>query len=850
LTDALLAESEEFAEEDALLRERRGEAPVPIASAPIVAQAETPVPQTQSDFKNTNSNHTNSNHIDRSIELVSLEQYTEPGSPALRVGQGLDPTSASDQSLADLIQASAEIRTQLAQAEFAVVAALKSRGMSSDADAYGDLPADDLTMVGCGLFGENPPLKPDCIDLGLGTIRSIIHPCGMQYLAPYIDLADQFPNWISESAAAAAQSADGSSRRTTWWDQQVVTPTRPDAISIPLSIETLMVRTLANSKYLKGLADLPLIREKSTMEAIAEFDVTTFVESRFRRPSEPVGNDLTVGPGGSRRFREDDFSASAGISRKTSRGGRVELAQQVGLLTNNSTFINPRHQGNTQLKLNLTQPLLSGAGKPYNTSLIMLAKMDERIAWDQVSEQLQDYLVEVTENYWQLYLERSRLQQKHRHLQRGEAILSELEARREIDAVENQIARARAAIQTRRTELIRAKAQVRNVESQLRGLVNDPEFYASTIELIPSEAPHCTPLNLTVNDAMSQALQTRSEIDNAIQKVRAAGVRLSVAKNELLPILDVVLETYLSGLQGQNDIAGAWLDQFTVGEPSYSAGIRYEIPIGNRMAKNRHRRRRLEMRQAISQFQFEVEGLMSEVDIAVREVDTTYQEMQSRYDAMNANEVDLAYFQKRWELMPGDNRSTSFLLEDILDAQDRVASQEANFAQSQVNYAMSIVNLKRALGILMQSEQIETSRACENGLEKYEFNMFGGTTTPVETYVEQNALPLVSQTPKPQRSKAATRSLPRPTRLPVQQAAHAGIDDGVIGSQVRTSGFNSRSQLDEKIASIMGEAKPTAIAKPNTAAKPKAIGQHGAIPATKTVDPAGLRSLLGNGSKF
>jgi hypothetical protein len=266
------------------------------------------------------------------------------------------------------------------------------------------------------------------------------------------------------------------------------------------------------------------------------------------------------------------------------------------------------------------------------------------------------------------------------------------------------------------------------------------------------------------------------------------------------------------------------------------------------MAKNRHRRRRLEMRQAISQFQFEVEGLMTEVDIAVREVDTTYQEMQSRYEAMNANEADLAYFYKRWEMMPGDNRSASFLLEDILDAQDRVAAEEANFAQSQVNYAMSIVNMKRALGILMESEQIETSRACENGLEKYQFNKFGGTTSLTETHIPQEAIPMASYTKEPQRSKAVTKAVPRPIRLPVQQASSSRrIDDSVVGSQVRTSGYSAESRLNDKVARIMAAAKPKPIAKPTaseqpaTAAKPKVIGQ------SPTIESPDLRSLLGDG---
>ena len=112
------------------------------------------------------------------------------------------------------------------------------------------------------------------------------------------------------------------------------------------------------------------------------------------------------------------------------------------------------------------------------------------------------------------------------------------------------------------------------------------------------------------------------------------------------------------------------------------------------------------MRQAIRQFQFNVEQVMSEVEIAVREVEAAHREMLARYQAMLANETDLNYFEKRWELLPGDDRSASFLLEDILEAHDRLAAEESNFAQTQTNYAMAIVNLKRALGILLQTEEI------------------------------------------------------------------------------------------------------------------------------------------------
>ncbi|NNE00655.1 MAG: TolC family protein, partial [Pirellulaceae bacterium] len=618
---------------------------------------------------------------------------------------------------------------------------------------------NQVVQTRCRLLREDPPLMRECIDLGLGNISSVIHPCGLKYLSPYLGRVSLYDD--QSIAPASATTNDGEQMvalpPSGWWESSVTESNREQSTPVVLDLESLTVRTLANSKYLQGLADLPIIREKSTIEAIAEFDASTFMQSRFDRRSEPVGNELTVGPGGSRRLRENDFATSVGITRKTTTGARLNVAQEVGLFNNNSTFIDPRHQGNSRLTVNITQPLMSGRGKAYNTSLIMLAKMDERLAWDQVSEQLQDYLVEVTGAYWQLYLERARLTQKEQHLHRAQSILSEIEQRRDIDTVDNQIARARSAVHSRRSELIRARTLVKNVESRLRALVNDPGLYGAAIEVVPAEAPQIQPLNISVRDAMAQALESRSEIDEAIQKVRAAGVRLSVAKNELLPVLDLVLETYLSGLRGQDDIGRAWIDQFSVGEPSYAAGLRYEIPIGNRLAKNRHERRRLEMRQAISQFEFRVEELMSEVEIAVREVDTAYEEMTARYEAMTASQIDLEYFQKRWELVPGDNRSASFLLEDILEAQDRLAAGESNYAQTQISYAMSIVKLKRALGILMQSEEIDTRRGCDCGLPQYTFQKQAVVTSDY-------AAPVLQSAPMSQHVQESTRQQP-----PVQQ---------------------------------------------------------------------------------
>jgi hypothetical protein len=447
----------------------------------------------------------------------------------------------------------------------------------------------------------------ETIDLGLGQITSRSDTFRSRYLSHYWDRvqyyesdSDVYPDdcgircEIQDSDVAVDCNLQG------WWEDSVIENARDSTSPLAVDVEAILVRALAHSKYLRGLADLPLIRQRSTEETRAAFDVTTFLDSRMNRLDDPIGNDLTVGIGGPPRFRQNDFSTVGGVRRRTGTGALVAMQQQAGLLDNNSNFINPHYQGNARLSLNVTQPLMSGRGKTYNNSLIVLAQVDEKIAWDEVNGKLQDYVVEVTEAYWDLYLQRSRNEQHKRHVQRASEILTELEHRRSIDAVESQIARVRSDVRSRQAELLRSETMVKNVESKLRSLVNDPELYGGSVEVVPSEKPHCIPLQLSVQDAMTEALQSRNEIDQALHKVHAASVRLNVDKNELMPVLNMVLDGYLVGLRGNNNMWNAFTDQFSDADPGYTAGVVYEMPYGNRLAKNRYSRRRLEMRQAVS----------------------------------------------------------------------------------------------------------------------------------------------------------------------------------------------------------------------------------------------------------
>ncbi len=540
-----------------------------------------------------------------------------------------------------------------------------------------------------------------------------------------------------------------------WWTGAVTNQMRRTSNPIPANLESLIISALQNSAQIKVFSDLPLIRQTAITEADAAFDWEAFMETRWNDISEPVGNTLTTG--GPPRFRDHDWTYAAGVRRKNTVGGFVEAAQQFGHQNNNSVFFLPNNQGTARLTLSYTQPLLRGTGRVYNTSLTVLAAIDAEIAQDEFIRQLQSHLLEVTRAYWGLHLERAALIQRRRVYDRALETLKELEGRQRVDAVESQLVRVRAAVTERRAELVRAYTAVKNAQERIQALVNDPELATvEALELVPVDTPTKDMVSADMQSSLSIALQQRPEIGQAVKQIKASCVRLNMAKNELLPQLDAVLETYVSGLQGNSDIGGAWTDQFTEGEPSYSVGLQYSIPIWRRAGNARLQRRRLEVRQLQNQFRSTVETLMLEVKVAVREVSTSYREASAKYQSMLAAQKQLEFIQARWKHLPGEDRSVGLYLEDLLNAQERLAAAEFGFLKAQTTYSLSLMNLKRAMGTLLQDEQIVHGVTCECCLPRNVLDKAPTAETtipPIEAIPGQPSEPLYSLPPIPATSQ-------------------------------------------------------------------------------------------------
>lgn len=475
-----------------------------------------------------------------------------------------------------------------------------------------------------------------------------------------------------------------------------------------VTLDSLYVRAIEHSTQIRVFSDLPLIRETGITEAAGAFDTNAFLEGRFDHRNEPVGNTLTTGS--SDRFKQDEWSFSAGVRKKTITGAEVALKQEFSRIDNNSIYFVPNPQSRATLSLQVIQPLLRGAGMTYNRSVMQIARLDSEVAMREFVRQSESHLLEIARTYWALYAARVTYLQKAKLIEETGRITDELKARQKVDAQKSQLFRAESALADRRAALIRSEAAVRNAQDRLKSLTSDPRLTGDAyIELVPGDRLVLSNQGADAESAARTALEHRPEIQQAFLQLRAASIREKMSKNELLPELNVVLSGTLGGLD--NNYGEAYGHQWDTGGPGYGAGLVFSMPLENHAARARYERRKIEMRQQINQLKTTIDTVMLEVKISAREVATSWREMQAKYAAVEAYTNDVSTIESRRTIQPlEDSAQMGAYLDSLLDSQDRRANAEEDFIRSAANYQVSLINMQRAKGRLLAYESVNVVR--------------------------------------------------------------------------------------------------------------------------------------------
>ncbi|WP_442506693.1 TolC family protein [Novipirellula sp. SH528] len=546
------------------------------------------------------------------------------------------------------------------------------------------------------------------IDYRVDTLQNGTENHAVSSLDPYRARATLLPDSVPNRFAVENSGDPAEQVVPMWWETPISNSIGLAEDSHPVDIHTLIEMALASSPYVQAILTEPQIQRTEITIADAEFDPLSFVESKFSDINEPVGSTLTTGDN-SDRFRDETLSGSAGVRRKTRAGGEFEMSQRAGYQANNSTFLTPNPQGTTRLEFSFTQPLMKDRGTTFNQTRILLARLEVGEVNAEVRANLENHLVDVARAYWDLFQARAEWLQRSRLLESAIHLHEILLSRQGVDSHQRQILRASVAVASRRSDLIRAEARIRNAQSRLRMLTGSEQLrFAHQQELTPQDQPFTMPVELSLRESVFTALEHRADINQSIRKIQSTTARVGAARNQVLPRLDLILSSYIAGLDGNRSSLRAFENQFSDGRPSYAAGFLFELPAGNRASRARLNRNRLEMTRAMYEFQQTTEVAFAEVEIAARETQTSFAEMKVKQQSINAQNREVNYLQQRWELLPDPNESAVLLIDDLLDAQERLADEERAYVTSQVAYVMSWVNLRKAMGMLLRFDHFST----------------------------------------------------------------------------------------------------------------------------------------------
>lgn len=493
---------------------------------------------------------------------------------------------------------------------------------------------------------------------------------------------------------------------TDWWTphcQQAIWQSVP---SQQAGLDGIVFAAIQNSPYVKMINTRPQMAQTVVDESDALYDWSAFVEASWSDVDRPVVSLLDTGTAGG-RFVQEQLLFESGVKKNLRTGGHLRVGHAWQRTDNNSLFLSPPDQATAQLLLDYRQPLLRGAGKHISNNQIVLAQIDVEATQSNSQALLQQFLVDVVTEYWELHFARGALMQKLRCAERAEQLLNELSTFPESATRNRDLVRIQAVAAARRTELIRARNQIATRQETLLNLTYGASMPDSTsLELVPVESPGMFVVPYDLAHVTEMAVQNRAEVKVALASIRASAVRQNLALNDLKPRLDAIVSTFISGVDEAKDVGGALGDAFDF-DPSYSVGLSFEMPLGRRAANARLSRQQLDYQRLQHQLEQTLGNVRLDARLAWRDVSSIATEMENQKMAVHQAGQELEYATQ--QAATGVSQSAdnaSFLIDDLLRSQEGLAVAESKLLRSQTDLSIALVKLKRATGQLLQTAPI------------------------------------------------------------------------------------------------------------------------------------------------
>lgn len=481
-------------------------------------------------------------------------------------------------------------------------------------------------------------------------------------------------------------------------DIEIVTDPNTGKKSVALMIEQAVARTLANSPEIRVVSFDPSIAKQDVTKAAAEFDITAFGRLNYEGEDNPVNSIFQAG-------QSEVGTFESGIKQRGVTGSEWSLSYGFTRSWDDLTGRTLPTRYEPILGFQLRQPLLRDAWQEVTLSGVNVARLNYKIILLGFREKAEDTATQVISAYWRLLQARSDYGTHEALLDRTLDTLKKVEGRKEIDATDVQIKQVEAFVKAREGALLQARKGVIDAQDILIRLMADAQLgVLDEFQIIPVSTASLEAEELEPSEILDIAMKKNPVIQKARIAIKIAEINIRVAENKDMPRLDLVASARAHGLARGLDNAQ---DQLNNGDfVSYGVGLTLEYPLGNRQRKAELLKRKLERRKAISALQNAADLVAIQAKEGIRRIETNYLEIKVQNNVVEAAKIHLQALEDS-ELIR-EQLTPEFLLVK-LQAQETLAHAQRAEIRAIVDFNISLVQLAKTLGTVLELHQVETS---------------------------------------------------------------------------------------------------------------------------------------------
>ena len=421
---------------------------------------------------------------------------------------------------------------------------------------------------------------------------------------------------------------------------------------------------LANNLSLMNMRDQVTGSQFNVRAAAADFEVKII-------PRANAG--LTGGTGGTHAAS----GAGLELSKKMSTG---TVADVSGTTASNGTSTT------SGVGATLTQPLLRGLGKTVNEDALLDARfgvLSSRRSFVQFEEAL---VVSVVRGFYEIIKQRELVDLSRKSAERMRRHMDAAQAREKV-GLASRIDVLRADIQMRQAQdsLLAAEQAYGDAVDSLRVMLG---FGPQDDVEIDSDLTY-NEFTVDQDQAILMAMTNRLDLAQSRDEIEVAERKVRVAKNNTLPQLDLVLGYAQSGT------GSSFSDSTGLRDSTWTLGLATSTDIRRTAERARYEQSKLDFEARKRNNQLLQDTLVREVKDAIRRLDVSRKRIDIQKAEMDQAQQKLRLAKIKFDRGLGDNF-------DLITAEEEVLRAQSAHIAAVTDYIVSQVEVKRALGTLIE----------------------------------------------------------------------------------------------------------------------------------------------------